>query len=90
MKLRSRFGNAAMLVYGALCLASALALLAYDLVQTSGAGSLSERILQVALLMAAAIGALLALGAARNLNGHGAHRGRHDLGARLRGPLLPH
>ena len=67
IEVRSRTGNAVLGVLGVVYLVSALALLAYDLVQTWGAAGMIDRAVQGALVVSALAGIFFILTALRNL-----------------------
>ncbi len=67
IEVRSRTGNAVLGVLGVVYLISALALLAYDLMQTWGAAGMIDRAVQVALVVSALAGGFFILTAMRNL-----------------------
>lgn len=65
--IRSRFGNAVVGALGVVYLLSATAILIYYLISTWGAVSITDRILQLALLGASVAGFIFILVAADNL-----------------------
>ncbi|HEY3052190.1 MAG TPA: hypothetical protein VGK04_02250 [Thermoanaerobaculia bacterium] len=67
IEVRSRIGNAVLGLVGLVYVCAALALLAYDLVQTWGAAGLLEYAVRIVLLGSAVVGVLFILIAARNL-----------------------
>ena len=67
IEVRSRTGNAVLGVLGGLYLFSALALLAYDLVQTWGASGMTDRAVQGALIISALASIFFILTALQNL-----------------------
>ena len=67
IEVRSRTGNAVLGVLGVVYLISALALLAYDLVQTWGAAGTIDRAVQGALIVSAFAGIFFIMTALRNL-----------------------
>ena len=71
--IRSRLGNLTLLVLGGLYVVAALFLLAYELTLLGIDGPLSERLIELALISAIAIGALLIGMARRNLGPALAH-----------------
>ena len=66
IEVRSRRGNAVLGVLGVLYLVSAVVLFVYDLVQTWGAASILDRLVQVALIASAIAGAYFMLIALRH------------------------
>lgn len=68
VEIHSRTGNAVLGVLGVLYLLAAAALLVYDIVETWGAASLTDRAIQILLILSAAAGAYFVLNASRNLS----------------------
>ena len=71
IEVRSRAGNAVLAVLGVFYLISAVALFAYDLVQTWGAASMMDRAVQLALIISAIAGVMFILIARRNFGVRG-------------------
>jgi len=67
LEVRSRAGNAVLGILGVVYLCAAVALLAYDLVQTWGAAGLIDRAVQAALIVSALAGIFFIVTARRNL-----------------------
>lgn len=67
LPIESRIGNRLLIAIGVLFLIAGLATLAFALVSTWGYAGLTERAMEIVLIGCAAFGALLVIGARRNL-----------------------
>lgn len=65
--VRSRIGNGVLGILGVIYVCAAIALLAYELVQTWGATSMTDYAVSVVLLGSAAVGVLFIVTAVQNL-----------------------
>ena len=78
IEIRSRSGNVALAVIGAIYLIIAVATLMFYLVTSWGASALTDRVLQLALAGSALVGAFFLATGASNLGVHFGARRRHS------------
>jgi hypothetical protein len=76
LPIQSRLANLLLMAIGALFLVAGLGTLAFAIASTWGYAGITERIMQLVLIGCAAFGALLVIGARRNLAQHPGHSRR--------------